>query len=140
MGYLIALILLAAALGVWSVYRVPLRSFPRYKFNSLIPRLLNTAAVTCLGWCFVRGSFIRGQHRAHEQHHHNQVVACGRATHLARYLWTLVVLFIRTKGSKVQAPNGRTYYAAYYDHPEEKAARIYEGIHAHTWPAIGRTP
>ena len=140
MGYLVALILLAAVVGVRLLYRVPLRSFPRYRFNSIVPRLLNTGAVTCLGYCFVRGSFIRGQHRAHEQHHHNQVVALGRATHLYRYIRTFLVLLWRTKAAKAQAPNGRLYLMAYYDHPEEKAARIYEGIHAHTWPAIGRAP
>lgn len=137
---IVAVVVAVVVVLLWIASRRPLTSFPRYKFNSWIPVILNTGAVTFWGYCFVRASFIRGGHRAHEQYHHLRVIAMGRLGHLTGYLWTLLVGLWRTKLSKVEAPNGRVYLAAYYDHPEEKAARAYEALHLHTWPALGRDP
>lgn len=138
MLYALLALVIAATVAVVLINRVPLRANPRYKFNSAIPWLLRTGAVTVLGWCFVRGSFIRSQHRAHEMYHHNKVVYKGRWVHLGSYIWTFIVLFVRTRGARMRAANGRVYFVAYYDHPEEIQARQYEVVHSLTWPSLGQ--
>jgi hypothetical protein len=134
------LLALAVLVGAWVLWVNSHRlqpHHPRFKFNSIVPRLLNTGAVTCLGWCFVRRNFIQPKHRAHETWHHLEVVRLGRWRHLWRYLWTLAVLAWRTRLSKVEGPNGRIYFACYYDHPEERAARKWADDHPTTYSPIG---
>jgi hypothetical protein len=123
MIYALCAVAIALVVGFFRAH--PVAALPRYKFNSIVPRILNTGAVTCLGWCFIRRHFITGHHRAHELYHHSEVCRLGRWRHLSGYLWAFLVLLVRTRGAKVQAPNGRIYLAAYYDHPEERAARRY---------------
>jgi hypothetical protein len=121
-------LLLAAAVAGWVLWvnSHPMgKNHPRFKFNSPIPKLLGTGAVCVLGWCFVRGNHIGAHHRAHETWHHLEAVRLGRWRHLWRYLWALAVLAWRSRLSKVEGPNGRIYLAAYFDHPEERAARKY---------------
>jgi hypothetical protein len=134
---LLALAVLVAAWVLWVNSHRLQPHHPRFKFNSIVPRLLNTGAVTVLGWCFVRRNYIAPKHRAHETWHHLEVVRLGRWRHLWRYLWTLAVLAWRTRLSKVEGPNGRIYFAAYYDHPEERAARKWADDHPTTYSPIG---
>jgi hypothetical protein len=133
-----ALCIVAAALCVaWIEYRYPLASQPRYKFNSLIPALLRTGAVTCLGWCFVRGNRIGSHHRAHEVFHHRRVIAQGRWCHLWAYLCAFGAGLLRHGFAKVTSPTGREYLAAYWEHPEEIAARAYADANAEVYPPLG---
>ena len=137
MIYLLLVVTIAALAVALYLVAHPVRPTPRYKFNSWVPKLLNTGAVTFFGWCFVRRHFIAPHHRAHELYHHSEVVRLGRWRHLGGYLWTFCVALVRTRGAKVQAPNGRTYLAAYYDHPEERAARRYADEFGATTRAVG---
>ena len=135
--WIVGIAVAIAVAVLWIEWRYPLQAHPRYKFNALLPKLLGTGAVTCLGWCFVAGAFIRSHHRAHEMAHHNAVVRLGRW----RHLWFYVTDFLRGlaayKLERVTSPSGRVYLRAYYDHPEEVAARAYADANATTWPTLG---
>lgn len=134
---------LVLAVLVWVIVlevRYPVRPRPRWKFRSLIPVLLNTGAVTMLGWCFVRQGWIRSHHRAHEEYHHQQVVALGRWRHLWRYL----IEFLR--GLRIHGlaaythTTSKRYLLAYWAHPEEVAARLYAEANHANYPPLGSAP
>ena len=114
----------------------PIRETPRYKFNSIVPRVLNTGAVTVLGWCFVKRHFITSHHRAHEEYHHQCAYTQGRWRHLARFIWTFCCGLVEYRWQQVQGPT-RTYLAAYWFHPEEIDARRYADANAYRYDAIG---
>lgn len=113
----------------------PMLAFPRYRFNALLPRVLNTGAVTILGWCFVRRQYITAQHRAHEQYHHVCALTMGRWKHLGMYLVHFVG-GLRRYGLATVTPAQRTYLKAYWLHPEEVAARAYADANAHRYTDI----
>lgn len=138
MGWL-ALAAISAALWTrWLDWRYPVRPRPRYKFCHWLPRFLNTGAVTCLGWCFVRRSVILPHHRAHEEYHHQRVVALGRWRHLARYCWHSVAGLIRWGLARTVADaSGRSYLLAYHLHPEEIMASEYADTHYTEYVALG---
>jgi hypothetical protein len=137
MKLVLLLVVACAAWAVWLSYRYPLRSRPRWKFQAIIPRLLNTGAVTMLGWCFVAGDRIGSHHRAHEEYHHQCVVRLGRWRHLWSYLWAFVVGLWRTRAATYTTATGRKYLQAYWWHPEEIAARSYADGHHVNYPPIG---
>lgn len=114
----------------------PIRETPRYKFNSIVPRLLDTGAVTILGWCFVRRHIITAHHRAHEEYHHQCAYYQGRWKHLGRYLLDFFRGLLRYRFQKVEGPT-RRYLAAYWLHPEEVAARAAADANAHRYQDIG---
>jgi hypothetical protein len=126
-----------AAWAAWISWRYPVLPRPRWKFNSIVPRLLNTGAVAVLGWCFVAGNTIGSYHRAHEEYHHRRVVALGRWRHLATFLLDFVRGLFRHGFATVQMPSGKRYLKAYWWHPEEIAARGYEMSQGHTYTALG---
>jgi type VI protein secretion system component VasK len=136
MTLLIALAILALAVALYFAAH-PVRPGPRYKFNSIIPRLLDTGAVTCLGWCFVRRHFIAPHHRAHEHGHHEKVKEKGRWRHLYEYLRDFVGGLLRWGLERVETPTGKLVLRAYYDHPEERWCREYADAHAATTNGLG---
>jgi len=130
-----SLVVLAVALYVAAH---PVRPSPRYKFNSWVPKLLATGAVTCLGWCFVRRHFIVPHHRAHENGHHEKVKEKGRWRHAYEYLRDMCAGLVRWGFERVETPTGRMVLRAYYDHPEERWCRQYADDHAATTNGLGR--
>jgi hypothetical protein len=138
MWTLLLLAVAAVAWAAWLTWRYPLRPRPRWKFQSIIPRILNTGAVTMLGWCFVAGNRIGAHHRAHEEYHHREVVRLGRWRHLWSYLWAFVTGLWRTRAGTYTTATGRRYLRAYWEHPEEVAARAYaDAQHEHYVPLGG---
>jgi hypothetical protein len=130
-------LVIVVGLVVWAVERKPLTAHPRFKFNSIIPLLLNTGAVTVLGWCFVRRNTIGAHHRAHETWHHLRVLSLGRWMHLWRYLLAFLGGIRKHRLGKVTTASGRVYLAAYWWHPEEIAARAYADANPTLYPPLG---
>lgn len=133
----LVLFIAVVALAVFLDRRYPVGPLPRYVWRSWIPRVLRTGAVTFGGFCFVLRSFIVGEHRAHEQYHHNRVRELGRIWHLVRYLGLFVAGLLRHGFTRYTSFSGRTYLMAYWWHPEEVAARAYGAAMAAEYGTLG---
>jgi hypothetical protein len=133
----VAVLLAWALVAVWLEWRYPLGEHPVFKFNSPVPRLLRTGAVTVLGFCFVAGDRIGSHHRAHESYHHRCCVLRGRWSHLAEHLAGTLAGVWRHGLRRYTTATGRVYYAAYWWHPEEIAARAYADAVHHYYQPIG---
>ena len=111
-------------------------STTRYRFNSVLPRLLSTGAVTFGNRVYVRRHYIRREHRAHEEYHAAESRRLGTIPHLARFVWWFL-RGVGKHGFKRITAHGRSYLRAYWLHPEEVAARAYGAAHAHEYTDLG---
>lgn len=136
MLWAVALVAIVAAVA-WIDWRYPLTPRPRWKFNALLPKLLGTGAVACLGWVFVAGNRIGAHHRAHEEYHHRCVLRLGRWRHLALFLWEFLRGLWRHRFATYTTATGRRYLMAYWWHPEEIAARAYADAEHRNYVPLG---
>lgn len=109
---------------------------PTYHFNSIIPVLLSTGAVTFGNHIFVRRHFIREHHRAHEEYHAWRSRVLGTLGHLWSYLSTMARLLVKTRCARMTVFN-RKMFAAYFLHPEEQAASRYADDYWHLYRQLG---
>lgn len=145
LGVVLAVLLIALLVFVgwcwWLGKRADARDGPIYKFNSLIPALLDSGAVSLLGYIWVRRAGITAILRRHEEGGHWRIQhEKGHFRGAVDYLVDAVrsmrahgfgMITVDYHGKKLR------YRAWYWRHPEEVLARKEELDDRYAFRALG---